>query len=48
MKKTTKKGASKTASKTGITNLQVKPPKGETVRGGFGASNPANKKWIQI
>ena len=36
MKKTTKKGALKASQKKAVKNLDVKPTKGGTVRGGFG------------
>ena len=36
MKKTTKKSAPKVSQKKAVKNLDVKPAKGGTVRGGFG------------
>ncbi len=45
MKKTTTKGASKTASKKASKNLEVKPAKGGTVRGGEGIQDKRNNSW---
>ncbi len=48
MKKTTKKGASKAAHKKAIRNLQVKPAKGGTVRGGIAKIQLSYEKWIEL
>jgi hypothetical protein len=51
MKKTTKKGPSKATKKKAVKDLDVKPAKGGTVRGGLGviqgeSSDVKHRDWV--